>query len=158
MSSELHITAKLLCFVCLLPGKVQFISSKVPVSRCLLIDWAAQIKHFDNTCRTQIKFFTDNFYQFPVVQLTGSKGIYHNRCRLCDTDRIRKLNLASLCQSCCHNIFCNISGRIGCRTVYLRAVLSGECSTAVTGISAIGVNNNLSASREHQYSRQWRYA
>ena len=145
MSSRLQIAAKFLCFVCLLPWEVEFVSSEVSVSSGLLVDRTAQIQHFNDTCRTKIEFFADDLNQLLIVQFTCSKGIYHNRCRLCDTDRIGKLDLTALCKSRCHDILGNISCGVGCRTVYLCTILTGKCSAAVTCLSTVGVYDNLAS-------------
>ena len=68
-----------------------------------------------------------------------------DRCRTCNTNRIRKLNFTLISQACCYNIFCNITCCISCRTVYLCAVLTGKSSAAVTTGSAISIYNDLTS-------------
>ena len=64
---------------------------------------------------------------------------------MCYTDGVGKLYFAFICQSCCDDVFCNVACRVCCGTVYLCAVFSGECSAAVTGISAVAVYDNLTS-------------
>ena len=62
-----------------------------------------------------------------------------------NTDRIRQLDLALVSQSCCYDILCNVTCCICCGTVYLGAVLSGECAAAVTSVTTVGVYDDLTA-------------
>ena len=48
------------------------------VSSCLLVDWSAQIKHLDDTGRTQIEVLADNLYELVICKLTCAKCIYHD--------------------------------------------------------------------------------
>lgn len=115
------------------------------VSRGLLINRPAQIKHLDNPCRTKVKVFADNLYQLLIGNLSCSVGIYHNRGRIGYTNGIRKLNLTLVCKLCRHKVLCHITRCIGRGTVNLCAVLSGECTAAVTCIAAVSVYDNLSS-------------
>ena len=120
----LQIFFQLLCFINLLPRKGKIISPEMSVSRCLFINRASKIKHLDNSCRTEIKILSHNLNQLLIGEPACAEGIYHDRSRVCNTDCIRKLNLAFLSKSGCNNIFCRITGRICRGPVYLRAVLA----------------------------------
>ena len=113
------------------------------VSCCLFVDWSSQIQHLDDSCRTEIKVLTKDLNQFCIRKFSCSECINCDRCRLCNTDCIRKLNLTFLSKSCCYNVLCCITCCISCRTVYLCTVFSGESSAAVTCISTVGVYDNL---------------
>ena len=117
------------------------------VSCCLLVDRTTKIQHLNDACRAKVKVFSDDLYQLLVRKLSGSVGICHNGGRLCHADGIGKLDLALLGKSCCHNVLCNITRCISCRTVYLCAVLSGESAAAVTGISAVGIYDDLTSGK-----------
>ena len=60
-------------------------------------------------------------------------------------DGVGKLDLTLIGKSGSNNVLCNISSCIACGTVYLCRVFAAECAAAVTGISAVGVNNDLSS-------------
>ena len=107
------------------------------VSCCLFVDRSSQIQHLDDSCRTEIKVLTKDLNQFCIRKFSCSECINCDRCRLCNTDCIGKLNLTFLSKSCCYNILCCITCCISCRTVYLCTVLSGESTAAVTSCSAI---------------------
>ena len=64
---------------------------------------------------------------------------------MCYTDCVGKLDLALVSQSCCNNILCNVTCCVSCGTVYLGAVLTGECAAAVTCISTVGVYDDLTS-------------
>ena len=62
-----------------------------------------------------------------------------------NTDGIRQLDLALVSKSCCYDILCNVTCCVCCGTVYLGAVLSGECAAAVTCVATVGVYDDLTA-------------
>ena len=113
------------------------------VSSSLFVDRATQIQHFDDTSRAKIKILTDHFYKLCIRKLSCAKCFYMNRCRMCNTDCIRKLDLTLVGQSCCHNILSYITSCISCRTVYLCTVLSGKSTAAVTSCSTVCIYNEL---------------
>ena len=86
--------------------------TEMSVSRSLLVNRSAKIKHLDNACRTKVEVVTNDVYQLLISNLTGTKGIHHYGSRLCYTDCIRKLNFTLISKSGCYNIFCNISCRV----------------------------------------------
>ena len=91
----------------------------------------------------KIEVLTDDLYKLLIGKLACSECIHHDRSRLCNTDRIRKLDLTFVCQTCCNDILCYISCCICCGTVYLCAVLTGECAAAVSCISTVSINDDL---------------
>ena len=113
-------------------------------SRCL-IDRAAQIQITDDRCRTKIKYFVDDLGDSLIGDLAGTECIYHDRYRTGNTDRISELDLALICDTGSYDILCDITGCICCGTVDLRRVFTGESSAAVTGISAVCINDDLSS-------------
>ena len=74
-------------------------------------------------------------------------GIDINAYRLCHANGIGQLHQHLVGHTCCHHIFGNIAGCIGCGTVYLAGILAREGTTTMTAFAAIGVNNDL-ASRQ----------
>ena len=105
-------------------------------------------QHLDDTSRAKI----ENDYersQLTSHQITCllPKCIYHDRCRLCNTDRIRQLDLAPVSQTCCNDVLSNITCCICCGTVNLCAVLSRESTAAVTSHSTICIYDNLTSGK-----------
>ena len=64
---------------------------------------------------------------------------------MCHANGIGQLDLAFFCYLRRHDILGNIAGRISCGTVYLRAILAGECPASMAGHSAIGVYDDLTS-------------
>ena len=71
----------------------------------LLIDRSAQIQHFNNSRRTEIKVLTDDLHKLCIRNLPCAERIYGYRRRLRYADGIRKLDLASSRKTCRNNIF-----------------------------------------------------
>ena len=64
-----------------------------------------------------------------------------------DADRIGKLQFTLIRKAGSHQVLRRVSGCVSRGTVHLRAVLSRESAAAVTGISAVRINNNLPSSQ-----------
>ncbi len=120
-------------------------ASEVSVCCGLFVNGTAQIQHFDNSGRAKVEMLADNSDQLLIAQFPRSKGINHDGGGLCDADGIGQLDFTFIGQSCRNDIFRYITGRIRCGTVNLGAVLSGEGSAAVAGISAVSINDNFAA-------------
>ena len=117
------------------------------------VDRTAEIEALDNCRRTEIDQLV--YCALDLLLLNGcrSEGIDHYRNGLCDTDRVCNLNLALLRKSRLDNVLCDIASRIGCGTVYLCGILARECTATVAGISAVGIDNDLT-SRKTRISRR----
>ena len=115
------------------------------IRRRSTVNRSSKVQHLNDTRRTKIKVFTDNLHQSLIRNSACSICIYHDGGWLRHTDRIGKLNLAAVCQTCRNDILRYIAGSIRSGTVYLRAVLSGKSAAAMTCISAVGINNDLSS-------------
>ena len=94
------------------------------------------------------------FYHSMIDAMAGGpayvgwkKDIYPSPALLAGSVSRGELYLALVRKAVCYDILCNISCSICARTVYLGAVLAGECSAAVTGISAVGINYYLTAGK-----------
>ena len=115
------------------------------ISCCLFVDRTAKVKHLDDTSRTKIKVLTNDLNKLGLRKFTGSESIHTDRCRMSNTDRIGKLDLALVSKTCCNDILCNITGSISSRTVNLCAVLTGESTAAMTACSTVGINDDLTS-------------
>ena len=113
------------------------------IGRYLLIDRAAQIQIPDNSRRAQIKVLADQLCQDLIGYLAGSVCIYMNGYRLRDTNRIGQLQLAFFREACRYDVLSRVSCRVCRAAVYLGRILTGEGAAAVTGVAAIGVDNDL---------------
>ena len=129
----------------MLPRKIDICTSKVTVRCCLFVNRAAKVKHFNDSCRTKVKVLTDNFHKLCLRKFSCSECLHIDRRWVCYTDCVGKLDFAFICKSCCHNIFCNVTRCICCRTVNLCTVLSGESTAAMTSVSAIAVYDDFTS-------------
>ncbi len=103
----------------LFPVYTEILSAHVAVSCQIAVDWTAQVESFDNLSWTQIKYFLYCFFQNLICNCTGTKGVYVDGNRLCNTDCVCQLYFTAFCQFCCNDILCNISCCISCRAVNL---------------------------------------
>ena len=91
----------------MLPWKVNICTTKMTISCCLFVDRTAKVKHLDDTSRTKIKVLTNDLNKLGLRKFTGSESIHTDRCRMSNTDRIGKLDLALVSKTCCNDILCN---------------------------------------------------
>ena len=113
------------------------------VSSSLFVDWSSQVKHTNDSCRTKIEVFTNDFYKFCIGKFACSKCVHIDGSRFCYTDCIRKLDFTFVSQSCCNNILCNITCCISCGTVNFCAVFTRESTAAMTSCSTVSINDDL---------------
>ena len=111
----------------------------------LFINRAAQVEHTDDARGTEIEILTDNIHQLFIGNLSGAVCIHHDGGRTGHTDGIGKLNLTLVGKAGGNDVLRRIAGRIGRGAVHLGAVLTGESAAAVTGIAAIGINDDLAS-------------
>ena len=90
----------------------------------LTVDRPSQIQHLDDTCRSQIKVFPDQFHEIFAGYFSGAERIHIDGSRMCNTDRIRQLDLTFVSQSGSYDILCHIARSVSSRTVYLGTVLA----------------------------------
>ena len=123
-SCILQIFLKIFDFVQFFPWKIYICTAEMSVSSSLFVDWSSQIKHTNDSCRTKIEVFTNDFYKFCLGKFACSKCVHIDGSRFCYTDCIRKLDFTFVSQSCCNKILCNITCCISCGTVNFCAVFT----------------------------------
>ena len=87
----------------------------------------------------------DDLLDHAVGYAAGVECVDEDRCGLGHADRIGELNLYFVRIACCHEVLGYISCCIGCASVNLGAVLSGESAAAVARHSAVSVDDDLAA-------------
>src|SRR5690606_12433144 len=90
---------EILRFIRSLPRKIDISPSKMTVGSCLLIDRAPQVKHFNNSCRTEVKIFADKVNQYILAYFPRPVSIDGNRYRPGYSDGIGKLNFHLISKS-----------------------------------------------------------
>ena len=117
------------------------------VCRSFAIDRTAQIKLVDDGTRTQVEHLVYRCLDVRCRNDARAKRIDHYGNRTRNTNGIGNLNLATRCQTGGNHILGNPTSSIGSRAVNLCAVLAREGATAVTPHTAIGVDDDLAASK-----------
>lgn len=130
-------------FIRLFPADAQFLTSHMPICCKLTVDWLSQIQTADNSRRTQIKHRLHRIGNLLIRIFSGSIGLHHHRHGARHSNGISQFDFAPLRQTCGYNVFGCPPRRIGCAPIYLGRILSAESTAAMTGISAVGINNDL---------------
>ena len=117
------------------------------ISCSLSIDRTTKIQHLDNASWAQVKVLGNQLFQNTVANLASAKGINHDGHRSSYANSISQLYLCLVSQTSGHNVLCYITGCIGTGTVNLRWIFAGESTATMTSHTAIGINNNLTASK-----------
>ena len=136
---------KLSCLVGLFPSNAQILTAHVTVCSQLSVLRTAEVKGLDDSSGTKVKYLVNSLAELVIGNLSCAEGIDHYGNRLCNADSICKLYLALVGKTCGNDVLCNISCSVSGTSVNLCGVLSGESSSAVTCISAVGVNDYLSS-------------
>ena len=68
-----------------------------------------------------------------------------NTNRLAHTDRVGELDFASIRQTGCNDVLCDVASHIGGASVHLGRILAAKCATAMSPPSTVGIDNDLSA-------------
>ena len=144
---NLQILLQFLRLIYSLPAQFQIVAAKVTIRSGLLVDGTAQIQHLDDAGGTQVKVLANDLYQLLVGQLAGAEGVHHDGGGLSHADGVGQLDLALVSQAGCYDILGHIAGCVSSRTVYLGAVLTGECTAAVSCVAAVGIYDNLTAGK-----------
>ena len=111
----------------------------------LTINRPAKVKHLDDSIRAKIKFLTDDPDDLIITDLACTKGIDHDRHGTCNANCVSEFNFQLVRITCSNKILGYIACGICCAAVDLGAVFTGESSAAVTGIAAVGVDDNLTS-------------
>lgn len=132
-------------FIRFFPGEFRFITTEVSVCSRLDVAWMQQVKHLHNALRTQIEMIVDQSGDLAVSDNTGTFGIDRDIDRPGNTNSIADLNLAFFGQSCGNDILGDITCGIGCRTIDLARIFTGECTTTMRAGTTVGIDNDFTA-------------
>ena len=109
----------------------------------VLVNGATKLKLLDNSRGTKVNELVNSVNDSFLINGCSAEGIDHYGYGLCNTDSVCDLHLTLLCKAGLNDVLRNVSCRIGCTTVNLCGVLTGECAAAVARVTAVGVNNDL---------------
>src|SRR5699024_1477494 len=111
------------------------------------IDGSTQTQIADNSGGTQVEHLGNSVGQHVFVKRGGAEGLHHDGNRMGYANGISQLHFALLGHTGSHQILCHITGSIGSGTVHLGRVFAGESTTAVTAITAVGIDNDFPSSQ-----------
>ena len=117
------------------------------VLRSLEVDWLGKVEVLHDHTRTEVEVVSDNLNQL-VGSLGGSAvGFNEDGKRLSDTNGVRKLHKGTASKSGIDEGLGDPPSNVGGGTVDLGIVLAGESTTTVGAPAAVGIDNNLPASK-----------
>src|ERR1700734_1774141 len=115
------------------------------VGRCPPIDRAVQLKCPTNAGRTQGKEFGKKLLQLCLVDLAGTVGVDIDRHWVRPPNRVGDLDGATLGQTSSNHVFGQVSRGISGRAVHFGRVLAGKSAAAVGRVTAVSIDNDLTA-------------
>ena len=115
------------------------------ISCNLFVDRSQQVEVFDDGSGTQVEVALYQFCDLIIGDFACTECIYQNGNGFCNADSVSQLYFTFACNAACNNVLCNVSCCVACGTVYLCGVFAAECAAAVGSVTAVGVNDDLSA-------------
>src|SRR5580692_1631077 len=117
----------------------------MPVGGGWLIDWALQIQRLDDSGGPEIEQLAQGRREFVLGHDAGVEGVYQQRDRLGNADRIRDLDFAFGRESCCDDVFRDVTRHVTRRAIDLARVLAREGAATMTAVAAVGVDDYFAA-------------
>ena len=111
-----------------------------------LVDRAQQVQHLNDAFGTQVKVLANELSQTLIRDHTRAFGVDRDVHGLCHTNGVGHLDLALTRQASCHDVFGDVTRSVGRRAVYFCGIFATECTAAVGAGTAVGVNDDFSAS------------
>mmetsp|Transcript_21704 Transcript_21704/g.51879 ORF Transcript_21704/g.51879 Transcript_21704/m.51879 type:complete len:409 (-) Transcript_21704:66-1292(-) len=134
----------------LLPGEHISLAAEVPIcgSALVLLPLAdgLEVELTANETRAEVKALLDGLQDLLVRDRPSAIGVHVDREGLSHTDGIGDLEEAATGEAGGNDRLRHLAGNVGARPVDLGGVLSGEGTAAVCAPTAVGVNDDLTAS------------
>src|SRR5437016_2137784 len=86
-------------------------------------------------------------YQRGLTNPSRAFGVNQNRDRFRDTDRVSKLDQTTIGKSRSYNILGDITSHVCRRAVDLGGILARKSTTAMRGITAVRIDNDLTTGK-----------
>src|SRR5690606_12142286 len=96
----------------LLPGEAAVLfrlAAEMAVGRGALIDWPVEAEMRADAARREVHELLQHLRELVLVGLAGAVGVHIDRKRMCDADRISKLDHAAVGEACSHHILRQIT-------------------------------------------------
>ena len=120
-------------------------AAHVAVSGSLLIDRVAQLQTIFDSLWTEVEELVNLLGNFAIGQLHMATpiGVDVDADGASHADSITQLHQHLIGYTGCYQVFGDVTGGIGGRTVHLRRVFTRESTTTVSTLTTIGINDNL---------------
>lgn len=118
------------CFVCFFPGEagvccdgvcacvsvvdVSWFSSEVAVACGWAEDWFSESECFDDSAWCECEDLADCVSDFALFDFFGALALDPDACWFCDADGVAELEFADVCESCCDDVFSDVSCHVCC--------------------------------------------
>src|SRR5262245_51706571 len=129
----------------LFPGELRLRAAEMAVRRRLLIDRAREIEHLAQAVRREIEVLAHDLCHALVRQTARAERLDHDRSGLGHADRIRHLHFALLGETRGDDVLRDVARSVRSGAVDLRGILARERAATVTGIAAVGVDDDLAS-------------
>src|ERR1043165_244413 len=115
------------------------------VSSSCLKDRLLEFETFNDSAWSKIDILLNDRTQFVIRHFAGTVGRYIHRNRLCNTDRVGKLNRAFIGKAGSNDILRNVTSSISSRAIDFRRIFTREGTTTVRSFTAVCIDDDLSA-------------
>src|SRR5206468_3427391 len=123
--------------------------AEVTIGCSFAIDWTTEVETFDDAAWSKIKRPTgngksaENLVQLLVGHDACTERLCMHRNRRDNADRIRNLDQTLGSEAGGDNVLRDVARGVCRAAVDFRGIFARECSSAVRGASAVGIDDNL---------------
>ncbi len=118
-------------------------ATKVAVSRRAGIDGLVKVQVAANAARGQLHQLWQTGFQLVEIATLRPIAVCIDGQRFCDADGVGQLQGAAIRQTGSDDVLCQIACGISGRTVHFRGIFARECTTAMGGCAAIGIDDDF---------------
>jgi hypothetical protein len=129
----------------LLPGEV--LVGEVAVLGCLAVDWLDEVELLDDDTWAHVEVVPDNLDELLRAAVRCAVGLDEYGERLGNTNGVGELYKCAAGELGVDERLGDPAGKVGSRAVDFAVVLAGEGTTTVSSPAAVGVDNDLTASK-----------
>ncbi len=119
------------------------LAAEVPVRGRLRKDRPPQLEVLQDGTRTQVEMLADELLEPIDGNARGVERLHRDRDRMCDSDRVRDVDFASIREPRRDQVLRHVACRIGRRAIDLGRILAGERSAPMTRRATVGVDDDL---------------
>ena len=131
-----------------LPSEVWVLAAEMTERSCLLVNGSLQVELLDDVARSEVEVFPYNSHDVLISATVFSRsvGVDMDREGIGEADSVRDLEESSVAEASSDQGLGHVAGVVGCGSVDLGRVFTGESTTTVGSPATVGVDDNLTAS------------